>query len=119
MACNPAALGPSPIGSTAEQASRQRAASSATYRTQQTQRAGFRQVAWLLIKYRTAKGLSQQELADRVGTSHSQISRIESGRHRTNLDTLERIAAALDLTLVIGFESLTPKGTTKRHLLAL
>jgi transcriptional regulator with XRE-family HTH domain len=36
--------------------------------------------------------LSQQELADIVQTSNTQISRIESGRHRTNLDTLTRIA---------------------------
>jgi ribosome-binding protein aMBF1 (putative translation factor) len=110
---------PSRIGSTAEEASRRRAARSSTYRRQQADRAGFRQVAWLLIKYRMDKGLSQQQLAELVGTSHSQISRIESGRHRTNLDTLQRIANALDLRLIIGFESTTTKGATKRDLVAL
>jgi transcriptional regulator with XRE-family HTH domain len=54
-----------------------------------------------------------------VGTSHSQISRIESGRHRTNLDSLQRIAKALDLTVVIGFESKDRDGRAKRDLVAL
>lgn len=109
----------SPIGSTAEDASRRRAARSPEYREQQTERAAFREIAWLLIKYRMDAGLSQQELADRVGTSHSQISRIESGRHRTNLETLQRIAAALDRTLVVGFQSTDHRGRTSRDLVAL
>jgi transcriptional regulator with XRE-family HTH domain len=50
-------------------------------------------------------GLSQKEFAERVGTSHSAISRIESGRHRTSVATLKRLAEALDLRLVVGFES--------------
>jgi ribosome-binding protein aMBF1 (putative translation factor) len=119
MARTAAAVTPSPIGTSAEEASRRRAARSSTYRKQQADRTGFRQVAWLLIEYRMDKGLSQQQLAELVGTSHSQISRIESGRHRTNLDTLQRIANALDLRLIIGFESLTTKGATKRDLVAL
>jgi ribosome-binding protein aMBF1 (putative translation factor) len=109
----------SPIGSTAEEAALRRATRNPTYRQQRAERAGFREVAWLLIKYRMDKGLSQQQLAEMVGTSHSQISRIESGRHRTNLDTLQRIAKALDLTVVIGFESRTADGRPKRDLVAL
>ena len=42
-------------------------------------------------------GLTQQQLAERVGTSYSRISRIESDRQRTSLNTLLRIARALDL----------------------
>ena len=62
------------------------------------------------------KGITQQELADLVGTSHSQISRIESGRHRSSLDTLTRIAHALDLRLVLGFEASSASGKPKREL---
>ena len=54
-----------------------------------------------------------------MGTSHSQISRIESGRHRTNLETLQRIAAALDRSLVVGFESTDAQGRTSRDLVTL
>lgn len=109
----------SPVGSTAAQASRRRAARSAEYRQQQAERAPFREIAWLLIKYRMDAGFSQQELADLVGTSHSQISRIESGRHRTNLQTLQRIATALNRNLVLGFETTDDKGRPQRDLVTL
>ena len=58
-----------------------------------------------MIKHRAALGLSQKQLASRAGTSHSAISRIESGRHKTSVDTLQRVAGALGLRLVLGFES--------------
>src|SRR4051812_25285816 len=107
---------PSPVGTSAEEAAKRRAVRSPEYRAQQAEREGFREIAWLLIKYRMDKGLSQEKLAELVGTSHSQISRIESGRHRTNLDTLSRIAHALDLRMVLGFESTTSSGRAKRDL---
>ena len=110
---------PGPAGSTAEEASALRAARSPEYRRQRAERDGFREIAWLLIKYRMDMGLSQAKLAELVGTSNSQISRIESGRHRTNLDTLSRIAHELDLRLVLGFESTTPNGQAKRDLVVL
>lgn len=107
-----------PIGSTAEEAASRRAVRSPEYRAQQVDREGVREIAWLLIKYRMDKGLSQDQLAELIGTSHSQISRIESGRHRTNLDTLSRIAHALDMRMVVGFETTTSGGRTKRDLVA-
>ena len=108
----------SPVGQTADQAAARRAKQSPEYRAQQAALSGCREIAWLLIKFRMHKGLSQQELADLVGTSNSQISRIESGRHRTNLDTLTRIAHALDLRLVLGFETYSASGKPKRDLVA-
>ena len=108
----------SPVGITAADAAARRAAASLEYRAQGSDREGLREIAWLLIKYRMDQGLSQEKLAELVGTSHSQISRIESGRHRTNLDTLSRIAHALGLRLVLGFESTTPSGRAKRDLVA-
>ena len=112
------AAAPSPVGRTAEEAASRRAALSPEYRAQQVGREGVREIAWLLIKYRMEKGLSQEQLAETVGTSHSQISCIESGRHRTNLDTLSRIAHALDMRMVVGFETTTAAGSTKRDLVA-
>ncbi len=106
----------SPVGQTTDEAAARRAKQSPEYRAQHAALAGCREIAWLLIKFRMDKGLSQQELADLVGTSNSQISRIESGRHRTNLDTLARIAHALDLRLVLGFEASSASGKPKRDL---
>jgi DNA-binding XRE family transcriptional regulator len=109
----------SPIGTPAEVASARRAARSAAYAKQRDSRVSFREVAWLLIKYRMEHRLTQQELADRVGTSYSQISRIESGRHATSIDTLVRIAHALNLKLVVGFERQSPENEASRDLVAL
>jgi DNA-binding XRE family transcriptional regulator/phage-related protein len=66
----------------------------------------FEQVARLLIRYRIDHGLSQTQLAERAGISHSVVSRIETGQHRTNLDTLGKIARSLGRRLVISFQPL-------------
>jgi transcriptional regulator with XRE-family HTH domain len=63
-------------------------------------------------------GLTQEQLAKRMGTSHSAISRIESGQHRTSVATLERLAQALDVRFVIGFES-GPREAPVRELVSL
>ena len=55
---------------------------------------------------RQVMGLSQAELAKRVKTSQSVIARLENGNQgrMPSLDLLGRIAAALNLNLVVGFE---------------
>ena len=93
-----------PIGSPASEARRRRARSAA-YQREQERLAPYEEVARLVIKHRMDLGLTQAELASRMGTSHSAISRIESGQHPTTVSTLQRLAAALDLRFVMGFES--------------
>ena len=44
---------------------------------------------------RKAQGLTLQELAEKVGTSNQQISQLETGRRRLNVDWLERLSGAL------------------------
>ena len=95
----------SPIGRSAQEARRRRARGSGAYRAEQERLAQFEEVARVVIRRRAALGISQKELARRVGTSHSAISRLESGRHKASLDTLQRVATALGLRLVLGFES--------------
>lgn len=95
----------SPIGRSVTEARIQRARRSPEYRAEQQRLAQFEELARLVIKHRAALGISQEELARRVGTSHSAISRIESGRHKTSVETLQRLAHALGLRLVLGFES--------------
>jgi len=53
-------------------------------------------------------GVTQKELADRVGTSHSVISRIESGQYPTSVTTLRRLAQAFGTHLVVGFDDQPP-----------
>ena len=45
---------------------------------------------------RKARGLTLQQLAEQVGSSNQQISQLETGRRRLNLDWLERLSSALD-----------------------
>ena len=106
-----------PIGSTTQQARRRRARADAAYRTERQRLAQFEALARLVIMHRAAAGISQKELARRVGTSHSAISRLESGRHRTSVATLQRVAEALGVRLVIGFES-GPAGAPVRELIS-
>jgi ribosome-binding protein aMBF1 (putative translation factor) len=94
----------SPIGEPAAAGASRRAARSKEYREQQAQRQPWEAVARIVIRRRLELGLSQQEVADRMGTSHSAISRIESGLHPTKQDTLARLAEALEMHYVHGFQ---------------
>jgi transcriptional regulator with XRE-family HTH domain len=58
-----------------------------------------RDLADELVARRTELGLSQTEVAARMGTSQSAVARLESGQADVRLSTLERYAAALDRTL--------------------
>lgn len=52
------------------------------------------------IKYlRNTKGISQQELADKVGIDRSTISRIENNEIETTVDNAIKIADAFDIPL--------------------
>lgn len=108
----------SPIGTTATEAAARRAARSPEYRAERDRLREFEDVARLVIKLRAKHNLTQQELARLVGTSHSAISRIESGQHKTSVETLRRIAKALDARLVLGFES-GPADKPERELVAI
>jgi len=58
-----------------------------------------RQVAQLLIKERLRRGMSMTQVAERSGLSRQMISYIEHGRRNPTLDTLLRIANALNIDL--------------------
>jgi transcriptional regulator with XRE-family HTH domain len=73
------------------------------YRTEVQRLAPYEALARIVIRRRGQLGVSQAELAQRMGTSHSAISRIESGQHPTTVQTLRRLAQALETHLVVGF----------------
>jgi predicted transcriptional regulator len=52
-------------------------------------------LAFEIRALREKKGLSQRELAERVGTTQSAIARLEAGNVSPSLPTLDKIAAAL------------------------
>ena len=53
------------------------------------------ELALALIKARTKAGLTQAEVAKKMGTTQSVVARIEGGGNPPNLKTLERYAEAV------------------------
>ena len=56
-------------------------------------------IANAILSARIAKGWSQRELAERVGTRQANISRIECGVANPTLDLISRILRALEITV--------------------
>ena len=76
------------------------------------------ELARIVIMRRAALGLTQAELAARMGTTASAISRIESGQHATSPQTLKKLGDAFGARAVLGFEFGSAKHP-ERELVAL
>ena len=61
----------------------------------------FARVADQVAARRKELGLSQTELAELCGTTQSAIARLESGGRPPRIDTLLRLAVALDSDLIV------------------
>ena len=57
-----------------------------------------------IIKRRSELNLTQKELAARLSTTQSSISRLESLTCKPSISTLQRVADALDAHLIIRLE---------------
>jgi len=58
-----------------------------------------------LIEARLKKGLTQEELAEKVGTKQSAISRLERGMANPSLSFLKRLAKGLGCEITVKFEA--------------
>lgn len=94
----------SPVGSSVIDDIEARRTKSPAFRRAHDRLQPFEQLARVVIVRRAHLGLSQQDLAQRMGTTGSVISRIESGQHRTSTETLRRLAEALGGHAVVGFD---------------
>jgi transcriptional regulator with XRE-family HTH domain len=59
-----------------------------------------REIAYMIIEARIAKGITQEELAEKMGTKQPAIARIESGNYLPNLKFLEKAAQAIGTYLI-------------------
>lgn len=66
----------------------------------------YEQISKNIKKYRNIAGISQAELAERVGVSHEFIRRNESkkGRKSFSVDTIWKISVALDINPGLLFD---------------
>ncbi|MEP7350120.1 MAG: helix-turn-helix transcriptional regulator [Sphingorhabdus sp.] len=62
-------------------------------------------LARALIGARAQAGLTQEELAQRMGTTQSAIARMEGGKSRPSTTTLAKVAAATGTKLRVSFEA--------------
>jgi ribosome-binding protein aMBF1 (putative translation factor) len=59
---------------------------------------------WLAVEvvhYRAEHGLSQRQLAERLGVHQSDVARMESGEHNPSVERLIRVASGLGIELMI------------------
>ncbi len=62
-------------------------------------------IAHELIAARTRAGLSQSEVAQRMGTTQSVVARLESGKRPPSMRTVERFAQAVGGHVVLRIET--------------
>jgi DNA-binding XRE family transcriptional regulator len=104
----------SPKGRTATKAARDRSRRSEEYREARDEYAAIRELRernWIAAHIRERRyelDLTQKEVAEQAGTSHSFISKVEGGNHMPTIPVLKRILAVLDEELLIGIERQVP-----------
>jgi len=71
----------------------------------------------LIRKYRIEKGLTQKQLGEKCGINEANIRKYELGTQKPKIETLERIAAGLDIPLskLSGY-TVIPKDEIQRAL---
>jgi DNA-binding XRE family transcriptional regulator len=114
----------SPAGRTAAEADVDWAARSEEYRAARDEYRAIRDLReknWIAAHIRERRyelELTQQQVAERAGTSHSFISKLEAGNHIPTIPVLQRILAVLDEELLIGIEARSQDGEPEREIAA-
>lgn len=62
------------------------------------------EIAKAIIRARIESGLTQKQLADKLHTRQSVISRVEGANTTPSISFLKRLAAALNITLQVQFK---------------
>ena len=62
------------------------------------------EIAKAIIRARIKNKMTQKELAQKMNTTQSVISRVEQGRTSPSIALLKRLAAALNTTLQVQFK---------------
>jgi len=61
------------------------------------------EIAYQILQLRKKQGISQSELAKKIGTTQSNVARLESGQQNFTTETLQKIAKAFQLELRVEF----------------
>lgn len=110
----------SPIGETVTETIEEHLRDSQEYREAAAEYAAIKELRkrnWIAAHIRERRyelDLTQKEVAEKAGTSHSFISKIEGGDHMPTIAVLKRILAVLDEELLIGIERIETDGDSER-----
>lgn len=111
-----------PRGRATAKAAEARARRSEGYREARDEYAAIKELRkrnWIAAHIRERRyelDLTQRQVADQAGTSHSFISKVESGDHIPTIPVLKRILAVLDEELLIGIERQVPDEEPEREV---
>jgi len=61
------------------------------------------EIAYQILRLRKEKGISQAELAKKIGTKQGNVARMETGQQNLTTDTLQKIASVFERELKIEF----------------
>jgi ribosome-binding protein aMBF1 (putative translation factor) len=112
----------SPKGRATAAAAHGRSQRDKAYREARDEYAAIRELRkrnWIAAHIRERRyelDLTQKEVADQASTSHSFISKVESGDHIPTIPVLKRILAVLDEELLIGIERRVPDEEPEREI---
>jgi ribosome-binding protein aMBF1 (putative translation factor) len=118
-AAAPEPVDPGPVGESVAAGIARRREESEAYVHEADRIGAYEAIARIAIMRRGELGLSQAEVARRMKTTGSVVSRIESGRHATTARTLKRLFEALGGHLVIGAEFATGEEGNRQDLVVL
>lgn len=110
----------SPIGQTVTETVEENLRDSREYREAKAEYAAIKELRrrnWIAAHIRERRyelELTQKEVAEKAGTSHSFISKVEGGDHLPTLAVLKRILGVLDEELLIGIERVEGDGDPER-----
>lgn len=115
----PDPVDPGPIGGSVAAEIAERRREDQVYAAEFDRLAPYEAIARIAISRRGELSLSQADVARRMKTTASAVSRIESGRHATTARTLKRLFEALDGHLVVGAEFYASEGESRQELVVL
>lgn len=104
-----------PLGPTVTEHIRQELDCDPAFRKEWERLQANEEIAWAVIRLRMKLGISQEELARRIGVSPPTISRLESGRHSPNFTTLRKIADAVGHKVVVSFAETEPASRSPKR----
>jgi len=61
------------------------------------------EIAYQILQLRKKRKMSQKQLAEKIGTTQSNVARMEAGEQNFTTNTLNRVASAFKLELKINF----------------